>query len=376
MIEKEIKREWIKKAAPRMAIIAVCSILLIILACNDYRLYEAPIAKVVSIQEIENNARQNGSYVEKYATQSIQGVIQNGAYKGKQVGLTNQYAKSGVYDDIYSKGNDLFIENIKESKNGLTATISGKKRDQYIASTVIILIALLTALAGKKGIFVIASLAFNLVCFYYALVLYQQGINLLSLMIPLVISFSILTLYFIGGRSRLTLVSLLATLATVLIVTVISALVLHFYDKVDYDFMEYLPQPYEQSSANIIFLSEILIGSLGAVMDVVITMVSTVKELTVTSDEISSKELIASCRRVGDDILGTMINVMFFTNVASGIPFFLLCLRNDIMFTTIIRYNMFFEIARFLTGGIGIVLSIPISAFLAVYFYKGRKKAC
>ncbi|MBN7773407.1 YibE/F family protein [Clostridium aminobutyricum] len=369
-------KDFMKKTAPKLAIIACCSILLIILAFNDYYLYNTPIAKIVEIKEDYSTSKQNGVYVEKYYTQDILAVIQNGTYKGEIVRLKNQYTQSGVYDDRFSRGNDVFIEKIENKQTEFTATISGKKRDQYVASAVVILVALLTALAGRKGIFVAASLAFNLVCFYYALTLYEQGINLLALMIPLVISFSILTLYFIGGWSRLTLVSLLSTLATVMIVTFISAVVLHFSDKVDYDFMEYLPQPYEQSSANIIFLSEILIGSLGAVMDIVVTMVSTVKELTQTSAHISSKELIASCRRVGDDILGTMINVMFFTNVASGIPFFLLCLRNEIQFTTIIRYNLFFEIARFLTGGIGIVLAIPISAFLAVYFYRGRKETC
>ena len=48
-------------------------------------------------------------------------------------------------------------------------------------------------------------------------------------------------------------------------------------------------------------------------------------------------------------------------------------MRNGIAFRTIIRYNLFFELARFLTGSISIVAAIPISAFVAVWWY-GRKE--
>ena len=57
----------------------------------------------------------------------------------------------------------------------------------------------------------------------------------------------------------------------------------------------------------------------------------------------------------------------------------MLCMRNGFSFLTVLRYNSFFEIARFLTGSIGIVLAIPVAAFVAVTWYtrgpKGDRKA-
>ena len=147
---------------------------------------------------------------------------------------------------------------------------------------------------------------------------------------------------------------------------------MQFSGRIDYDFMDYLSQPYDQHTANLIFLSEVLVGGLGAVMDVVVTMVMTVSEIVRTGEHVTRRSLIQSCRRVGDDLVGTMINLMFLTNIASCIPSFILFMRNGIHFKTILHYNVFFELARFLTGSIGTVLAIPVAAFIAIGYYERR----
>ena len=90
------------------------------------------------------------------------------------------------------------------------------------------------------------------------------------------------------------------------------------------------------------------------------------------NENISKKALLSSCREVSDDITGTMINMVFFTNVSSCIPLFVISMQNGIGFMTVIRYSVFFEVARFLTASIGIVAAIPFS-ILAVYLSYGRR---
>ena len=141
--------------------------------------------------------------------------------------------------------------------------------------------------------------------------------------------------------------------------------------------MEYLVHPYEPTDALMIFLSEILVGCLGAVMDVVVTIVMTCDQIAETSSDATYRDYIASLREVGDDLVGTMVNLMLFTNIAACLPAFLLYMRNGIALRTILHYNVFFELARFLTGSIGLVLAIPIAAALSIYWYDrhGRKEA-
>ena len=117
-------------------------------------------------------------------------------------------------------------------------------------------------------------------------------------------------------------------------------------------------------------------GCLGAVMDVVVTMIVTIEEICLANPDIGKRSVLKSCRNVGDEIVGTMIAIMFFTNLASDIPFFILSMRNGIAMRTVLRYNYFFEIGRFLTGSIAVVLAIPIASFIGIMFYKRRTKKC
>jgi uncharacterized membrane protein len=148
---------------------------------------------------------------------------------------------------------------------------------------------------------------------------------------------------------------------------------MHFSGRIDFDFMDYLSQPYSQGNANLIFLSEVLVGGLGAVMDVVVTMVMTVSEIVQTRRTRHQKEpdpfLQKRGRRSG---WGTMINLMFLTNIASCIPAFILYMRNGIHFSSILHYNVFFELARFpdTAAASEQYLAIPVAAFIAIGWYE------
>lgn len=391
----------------RILLFVVCVCVVGVFTANDYFLYDRPIGKITKMTntyaETKDGYDGTYSYNEKYYDQTITAEIMNGKYKGKTVTLTNEYGKSEVYDTKYSKGDRIFIEQIKsagkssaagasttagksgvasasesagKSGGALTGNISGTKRDWLVAIILTMLFGLFLLVGGKKGALTILSLVLNMGAFYVVLLLYTKGTNILAMTIPMTIFFTAMLLFFMHGRSEKTMLSFVATIITVLATTAIAAVVIHFGGRIDYDFMDYLNQPYEQNDANLIFISEILVGCLGAVMDVVVTMVMTVDQITETGADVTRHDYIASCRAVGDDLVGTMINLMLFTNIAACIPRFILFMRNGIAFTTILRYNVFFEVARFLTGSIGVVLAIPVSAAVAIWYYRKKVAKC
>ncbi|WP_303857643.1 YibE/F family protein [Aminicella lysinilytica] len=379
----------------KILLFVVCVCVVGVFTVNDYFLYDKPIGKITKVtntySETKDGYDGTYSYNEKYYDQTITATIMNGKYKGKIVTLTNEYGKSEVYDTKYSKGDRVFIEQIKHtsksgagaaaastSKSGATlmGNISGTKRDWLVAIVLTILFGLFLLVGGKKGALTILSLVLNMGAFYVVLLLYTKGTNILAMTIPMTIFFTAMLLFFMHGRSEKTMLSFVATIITILATTAIAAIVIHFGERIDYDFMDYLNQPYDQDDANLIFISEILVGCLGAVMDVVVTMVMTVDQITETGMAVTRRNYIDSCRAVGDDLVGTMINLMLFTNIAACIPRFILFMRNGIAFTTILKYNVFFELARFLTGSIGVVLAIPVSAALAIWYYRKKVAKC
>ena len=372
----EKKKKWLCSLLLFIVITAV----IFFLVKNDYGLYQATIGKVTAVEDTHVKTRTGfdgtHEYEEKYYEQTITAKLMNGIHKGKTVRLTNTYAESTVYDTKYKAGDDVFVESLESSSNDgpLIGKVAGIKRDHYVVLVLTLLFGLFLLIDGKKGTLTIFSLVLNMIVFYYMLVLYNHGTNILALSIPMVIFFTAMLLFFMHGISEKTLLSFVATMITVAVTTAIAAIVMKF-SEIDYTFMDYLQQPFDPVDAGYIFLSELLIGCLGAIMDVVVTVIMSVNQMISHTPDLNSKTLIKSCRNVGDDVVGTMINIMFFTNIAASLPFFILSMRNGIAVLTILKYHVFFELARFLVGSIGVVLSIPISGFLAAYYYKQQRKA-
>lgn len=353
--------------------IILLSLLLFLLVYNDYSIYNSTIAKINNIDETFLYSKDSPSgNSENYYSQTITATIKNGSNEGQLVTLKNDYAESLVYDNKYSVGTSLFIEKLTTQDDQLTATISGVKRDYYVAAIVLILLNLLIFVGGVQGFFTIICLLINILLFYGMLVLNKEGVNILLLSIIMSILFSSIVLFLINGRNKITFIALGATLTSIAFVTILAYVVMRFSPDIDYEFLEYLIHPYERFDADLLFLSEILMGCVGVIIDISVTITSCASELINKNNNITKKALISSCKEVSDDITGTMINVVFFTNVSSCIPLFVLSMQNEIGFMTVIRYNVFFEVARFLTGSIGIVAAIPFS-ILAVFLAYGRR---
>jgi uncharacterized membrane protein len=362
----------------KIALVIAVFLVTMLVVSNDYSLYSRSIGKITDVSEKYAYSRTNrvseNEYTEKYYTQTITAEVKNGKYKGKKVTMKNTYGSSQVYDTKYVKGSSVFIDNIRsDGSGGLTGSPSGVKRDWIIASMLALLTALFLLTGGKEGALTILSLTLNMAAFYLMLVEYTKGHNILIMTIPMTIFFSWMLLFFMYGRGEKTLLSFVSTLISIALTSLIAFLAMHFGGRIDYDFMSYLDQPYEQSDANLIFLSELMIGCLGSVMDVVVTMVATVSEIARTGSSLSTKSMTESCRAVGDDLVGTMISLMFFTNIAANIPVFILYTRNGISVPTLLHYNVFFELARFLSGSIGVVLSIFVASAVSIIYYRRKK---
>ena len=115
-----------------------------------------------------------------------------------------------------------------------------------------------------------------------------------------------------------------------------------------------------------------MIGCLGAIIDAAVTITACSVELIRKTP--GTKALMDSAEKVADDITGTMINVVFFTNLAAIIPIFIISMRNDIGFVTVLKYDAFFEITRFLAGAIGILITIPLSVMASSMFLRRGEK--
>ncbi len=338
---------------------------------NNYNWYDTTIVRIEKVENSLSNQSKESDKKEKYYDQTLTGTIMNGDYHGQEAYLDNEYSSSGVLDDQYKPGDEVFVRTSLDDYGKITGVITGFKRDKYMALLSALFVMLIFIVIRRKGLFSVFSLAVNIAILWYALKLNYNGHNILMISNFLVLIFTFVSLFFISGLKKKTLIALLSTLLSLFFTMALFQILVLTTGGVDYTYMEYIAG---QNHLSELFLAQILMGGLGAIMDVAITEASAMNELVDKNPEISWKELVISGREVGYDIMGTMINIMLFTYISGTIPLIILKMRNNIPLHSILMRQIPMELYRFIIGSIGILLTIPVSILVSILiFKKGRR---
>lgn len=340
--------------------------------CNNFSFYKESIGKVIDEDSIYLSTTEvTFGYKDAMYEQTLRVRILNSEYKDKEVIITNEYDDGLAYYDKYTKGDVVFL-NINESTKGeLVASISGVKRDTYVVLITIIFILSIVFVGHIKGCFSIVSVLANIAIFLLIIKLNSKGLNLIFLTSIAVVFFCILGLLFASGWNKNTWCAILSSILGLSITMLISLLVMHFTNAqgVHFEQMELLTRPYKE-----VFVSEILVAGLGAIMDIAITITSSFKELINKNPKITKKELIKSGKEIGKDVTGTMINVLFFTYICGCIPTLVILFRNGVLISEIRTQYISLEMVRAITGAIGITITIPIAIFLSILIVRRNEK--
>ncbi len=338
----------------KFIVVLICGTIAFLCVYHDYSLYSKPIGKITTVKTSGEK-------------QQIQAEIKNGEEKGQFRDIELKYDKALVYDQKYHKGDVVFLDS--ELK-----TITGVKRDHWVAAAVILLLGMLLGFGGRKGFFTTVCFVADIVIFIAMTLLYVKGVDILLMTVVSCLLFAFILLFLVSGASRVTWISFFVTIGALAVVGLLCFALIWKTDNMGYEYLDFLPEPYTVKQANHLFLSQIMIGCLGAIIDIAVTITACSVELIRKTPDIGTKALVDSAKEVADDITGTMINVVFFTNLAAIIPIFIISMRNDIGFVTVLKYDAFFEITRFLAGAIGILITIPLSVMASSMFLRRREK--
>jgi len=113
----------------------------------------------------------------------------------------------------------------------------------------------------------------------------------------------------------------------------------------------------------------IVLGTLGALMDVAVVVSSTVHEIVRDSTRISVIDAFRSGVKVGREILSTMLNTLIFAYMSILFPILLSFRIFKLSFLQFVNYDFVgFEILRICVGLIGLSLIIPTTAMLTAWW--------
>ena len=353
--------------------IFLCIVLSLLFVQNNFSLYKQPIVEIVK-ETLKDEKETIGSTnnQDTLFRQDLIGKIRNGEQKGEFVLLENTFSSSGAYDHRYQVGDELFITLQSRKGTQLEGIILYPKRDKYILLAAWLFILVVLLIGKKSGFFSILSLIINIFVLSFALNFYtnSEGVSLLFVSSLLVLFFTSTSLILVSGNNEKTYAAILATLMGTFSALLIAFIVMKLTSEKG---LRYEEMAFVTRTPQKVFLASILVGSLGAVMDIAITITSSLYELYEKNKQISLKNLKESGMEIGKDIMGSMTNVLFFAYVSGSIPMLLLYLKNGAPLNYTLSMNLSLELTRALVGGIGIVLTIPISIYTTTYFIHKRR---
>jgi len=335
---KIITIKFNRRYAIFVAVLILTAFAIIIFTSHNEFLYKRPIAKVILIEEKTSENTDVFGFSEKIYLQKIEAKIMNGNRKGEKISFENSASYSQVINSRLQKNDEVFLI-IKENSQGemISITISDLKRDKYIAFVAVFFVVALILIGKKKGVLSLLSLVFNIALVFVIIELYLKGINIVLLSVFATFIFVAVTIFLVGGVKKSSVSAIISTLLGTAFSMAIAIFVM-FISKskgVFYEEMEFITANPTQ-----IFLAGILIGNLGGIMDIAVSLSTSIREMYEVDAKIEHKIIVKSAKNIGGDIMGTMSNTLLFAYISGSLPMILLLLKNGFSPFYIIHNNI------------------------------------
>jgi len=330
-------------------------------------------AKILHIKEItpkvpkwQQRSGQPDQFIE--ATRLVDVQIIGGEFDGQVLHVRHEEIENTPFNIHIEEGDQVLIWAIVEDGKIANAYIADYARDRYLKFLVGAFILLLAVMGGKKGVKAIITLALTALAIIYILLpLMLKGYNPIALTVLISAAVTVVTFIIIGGLTRKTLTAVVGTVVGVIIAGLLAYYIgtlvqLSGISDEDAQMLMYIPQSIDFDFKGLLFAG-MMIGALGAVMDVGISIASAMDEIKKANPQLGAISLAKSGMNVGRDIMGTMANTLILAYTGGAIPMLLLFMAYDTPALKII--NMEFiatEIVRAMAGSIGLILAVPVTA--------------
>lgn len=322
---------------------------------------------------------------ENYATEAFAGIqkvtaeVTRGEHKGKTCELNNPNA---YHIGAYGSEGTRIVALVRVTGDGtLTGTVYNHDRTPMVYLLLGLFAAVTVLVGGKKGFATLCALAFTFLCVIcmYIPLLYV-GCNGILAAVLTAVTILAASLYILNGWSHKTLCAIIGTTLGVAVSGFLAMVVgrgfhLSGYNMDEVELLVYIANTTGLKIGDILYAG-VLISSLGAVMDVSVSIVAAMDEVRQHARDLSPRELFASGMRVGKDMIGTMSNTLILAYTGSATGIIMNAYANDMAYLQLMSYNsVVIEILCGLCGTIGVILTVPLQALITVLFFGRKPKA-
>lgn len=288
------------------------------------------------------------------------------------------YSDDVMIADTLDVGDRVYVYAVfEDGRMSGDAYIGYVDKQNTIWWLVCIYAAAIILIGGIKGLKALISLVITvLAIFFFAIPQIFNGANALLITILTAVMVIIITLILISGFNKKTIAAIIGTTAGIIVAGVFA---ISFGNEMKLSGID--EESYMLTTADIntvfdfkgIMFSGIIIGALGACMDVGMSLSSAMYELKKESPGITRKRLFKAGMNVGKDMMGTMTNTLILAYVGGSICTILLFMGFDFkMFEILNQEKIAEEILRSLAGSMGLVCTLPLTALICSLLFGGE----
>jgi len=298
--------------------------------------------------------------------------ILTGKHRGEVYTVRNTIELAIPYRLIFKLHEKMILQVDEDEETGkiINLKIYERARDTKVYALIVIFAAALILVGKKNGLKALITLAITVgLIFGIFLPCIIRGMNPILLALTVCSFATVITLLIISGNNKKTYTAIMGTIGGVIIAGIFAfiagkLLALTGLGNEDAQMLAFIPQHRRIDYQGLLFAG-IMIGAMGAVMDVAMSISSAMWEIVSVSPDISKKQLIKSGMNIGRDIIGSMSNTLILAYVSTSIPVLLLFILFSNGFTEIINLELLAsEVLRAVAGSIGLICTIPITVQL------------
>lgn len=334
-------------------------------AASKYSFERARVTEIIN----ENVSPDTWTEGLRLGMQEVVVRIDSGQYKGKELYAVNYLSAYGNID--LKEGTRIIVRmDTNEAGDPFVVSVSNYNRSYMLIGLVVLFVVLLIVIGGRKGVSAILGLFFTIISIWFFLIpMIKRGASPIPTAVVLVAVTTFVSLIALNGFSKKTYIAIAGCVGGVTIAGLLAYLagIVTPFNGFNMSEAEELVLRAADGGLKVsgLMVSGVLIASLGAVMDVALTIASAISELHDIKPKAKLSELFRSGINIGKDAMGTMANTLILAFSGASLNMLIMFRVFDYPYIQIFNSDlMTLEIIQGLTGSIGIVLTVPLVAIL------------
>ena len=335
---------------------------------GEFATAEAKVTKILDIYEDEADWFSSTTVI-------FEARITKGADKDEIITAFQTLGSYSSLDKEVSEGDKILVNSYDGSWS-----FSGYVRVNKIVILGGIFIVLLLLFGRIKGLNAILTLGFTCIAVFAVFIpAILSGKNIYMSSIVVCIYTIIVTLFLLNGINKKSLAAVAGCFGGVIaagLLTFFMSSALGLTGLINDETMYLVNLPTENPiDLKAIVFAGIIIGAVGAIMDVAVSISSALWELKEQAQNLTFNELFKSGLNIGKDIMGSMANTLVLAYIGSSLSMILLLVVYAVSFIDLFNLELVIvELLQAIIGATGILLTMPLTALICAALYSKKTK--